>query len=153
MQENIMKVILLTDVKGQGKNGEIVNVSDGYARNYLLPRKLAEEATSQNLNNARLKKEAQEHKVEVQLQQAKEKAEELEKHGIVMKAKSGSKGRLFGAVTSQEIADAVKEQTGLEIDKKKIVLENPIKELGVHTVQIKLYGGVSSKIQVKIEEE
>lgn len=86
-----MKVILLTDVKGQGKKGEIVNVSDGYARNYLLPRKLAEEATSQNLNNARLKKEAQEHKVEVQLQQAKEKAEELEKHGIVMKAKSGSK--------------------------------------------------------------
>ncbi len=147
-----MKVILLSDVKGQGKKGEIVNVSDGYARNYLFPRNLAEEATAQNLNSAQVKKEAAAHKKAVEKKNAQQLAKELENKGITIKAKCGSTGRLFGAITSAEIADALREQMGMEIDKKKVVLANPIKELGKYTIVIKLYAGVQASIALNVEE-
>ena len=147
-----MKVILLKDVKGQGKKGEIVNVSDGYARNYLFPRNLAQEATAQNLNSAQAKQEAAAHKKEMEKKNAQEMAKQLENKGVVIKAKCGSTGRLFGAITNAEIAEALNQQTGLELDKKKVVLANPIKELGEYTVTVKLYAGVQATIGLKVEE-
>ena len=147
-----MKVILLKDVKGQGKKGEIVNVSDGYARNYLFPRNLAQEATAQNLNSARVKQDAAAHKKEMEKKNAQEMAKQLENKGVVIKAKCGSTGRLFGAITNAEIAEALNQQTGLELDKKKVVLANPIKELGEYTVTVKLYAGVQATIGLKVEE-
>mgnify|MGYP000687708122 FL=1 len=147
-----MKVILLKDVKGQGKKGEIVNVSDGYARNYLFPRNLAQEATAQNLNSAQVKQEAAAHKKEMEKRNAQEMAKQLENKGVVIKAKCGSTGRLFGAITNAEIAEALNQQTGLELDKKKVVLANPIKELGEYTVTVKLYAGVQATIGLKVEE-
>ena len=147
-----MKDILLKDVKGQGKKGEIVNVSDGYARNYLFPRNLAQEATAQNLNSAQVKQEAAAHKKEMEKKNAQEMAKQLENKGVVIKAKCGSTGRLFGAITNAEIAEALNQQTGLELDKKKVVLANPIKELGEYTVTVKLYAGVQATIGLKVEE-
>ena len=147
-----MKVILLKDVKGQGKKGEIVNVSDGYARNYLFPRNLAQEATAQNLNSAQVKQEAAAHKKEMEKKNAQEMTKQLENKGVVIKAKCGSTGRLFGAITNAEIAEALNQQTGLELDKKKVVLANPIKELGEYTVTVKLYAGVQATIGLKVEE-
>ena len=147
-----MKVILLKDVKGQGKKGEIVNVSDGNARNNLLPRNLAQEATAQNLNSAQVKQEAAAHKKEMEKKNAQEMAKQLENKGVVIKAKCGSTGRLFGAITNAEIAEALNQQTGLELDKKKVVLANPIKELGEYTVTVKLYAGVQATIGLKVEE-
>ena len=147
-----MKVILLKDVKGQGKKGEIVNVSDGYARNYLFPRNLAQEATAQNLNSAQVKQEAAAHKKEMEKKNAQEMAKQLENKGVVIKAKCGSTGRLFGAITNAEIAEALNQQTGLELDKKKVVLANPIKELGEYTVTVKLHAGVQATIGLKVEE-
>lgn len=150
--ETNMKVILLKDVKGQGKKGEIVSVSDGYARNYLFPRNLAQEATAQNLNSAQVKQEAAAHKKEMEKKNAQEMAKQLENKGVVIKAKCGSTGRLFGAITNAEIAEALNQQTGLELDKKKVVLANPIKELGEYTITVKLYAGVQATIGLKVEE-
>lgn len=150
--ETNMKVILLKDVKGQGKKGEIVSVSDGYARNYLFPRDLAQEATAQNLNSAQVKQEAAAHKKEMEKKNAQEMAKQLENKGVVIKAKCGSTGRLFGAITNAEIAEALNQQTGLELDKKKVVLANPIKELGEYTITVKLYAGVQATIGLKVEE-
>jgi large subunit ribosomal protein L9 len=150
--ETNMKVILLKDVKGQGKKGEIVSVSDGYARNYLFPRNLAQEATAQNLNSAQVKQEAAAHKKEMEKKNAQELAKQLENKGVVIKAKCGSTGRLFGAITNAEIAEALNQQTGLELDKKKVVLANPIKELGEYTITVKLYAGVQATIGLKVEE-
>lgn len=147
-----MKVILLSDVKGQGKKGEIVNVSDGYARNYLFPRNLAQEATAQNLNSAQVKQEAAAHKKEVEKKNAEQLAKQLENKGISIRAKCGSTGRLFGAITNAEIAEALNEQLGLALDKKKVALQNPIKELGEYTVSVKLYAGVQATIKVKVEQ-
>ena len=146
-----MKVILLQDVKGQGKKGEIVNVSDGYARNYLFPRKMAEEANTQNLNNAQVRKEAAAHRIVVEKEKAQELAKNLEQNGIVIKGNAGAKGRLFGAITNTEISAALEEQTGYAVDKKKIVLPQPIKELGIYDVTIKLFQGVQANIKVKVE--
>ena len=125
-----MKVILLSDVKGQGKKGEIVNVSDGYARNFLFPRNLAQEANAQNLNSAQVRQDAAAHKKAVEKKNAEELAAQLADRGVTIQAKCGSTGRLFGAITNAEIAEALSAQTGLDIDKKKVVLQNPIKELG-----------------------
>ena len=146
-----MKVILLQDVKGQGKKGEIVNVSDGFARNYLFPRKMAEEANSQNLNNAQMKKDAEAHRQVVEKEKAQELAKELDKKGIVIKGNAGSAGRLFGSITNTEIAAELEKQTGYQIDKKKIVLQSPIKEIGTYDVTIKLYQGVQASIKVTVE--
>ena len=147
-----MKVILLSDVKGQGKKGEIVNVSDGYARNFLFPRNLAQEANAQNLNSAQVRQDAAAHKKAVEKKNAEELAAQLADRGVTIQAKCGSTGRLFGAITNAEIAEALSAQTGLDIDKKKVVLQNPIKELGTYTVTLKLYAGVQPNIRLTVQE-
>ncbi|MBR3295558.1 MAG: 50S ribosomal protein L9 [Clostridia bacterium] len=146
-----MKVILLQDVKGQGKKGEIVNVSDGYARNFLFPRNMAEEANAQNLNNAQVRKDAAAHRVVVEREKAAELAKKLEQNGIVIKGNAGSAGRLFGSITNTEISQELEKQTGYQIDKKKIVLQSPIKEIGTYDVTIKLFQGISANIKVTVE--
>ena len=146
-----MKVILLSDVKGQGKKGEIVNVSDGYARNFLFPRNLAQEANAQNLNSAQVRQDAAAHKKAVEKKNAEELAAQLADRGVTIQAKCGSTGRLFGAITNAEIAEALSAQTGLDIDKKKVVLQNPIKELGTYTVPLKLYAGVQTNIRLTVQ--
>ena len=147
-----MKVILLSDVKGQGKKGEIVNVSDGYARNFLFPRNLAQEANAQNLNSAQVRQDAAAHKKAVEKKNAEELAAQLADRGVTIQAKCGSTGRLFGAITNAEIAEALSAQTGLDIDKKKVVLQNPIKELGTYTVTLKLYAGVQTNIRLTVQD-
>ena len=147
-----MKVILLSDVKGQGKKGEIVNVSDGYARNFLFPRNLAQEANAQNLNSAQVRQDAAAHKKAVEKKNAEELAAQLADRGVTIQAKCGSTGRPFGAITNAEIAEALSAQTGLDIDKKKVVLQNPIKELGTYTVTLKLYAGVQTNIRLTVQE-
>ena len=147
-----MKVILLSDVKGQGTKGEIVNVSDGYARNFLFPRNLAQEANAQNLNSAQVRQDAAAHKKAVEKKNAEELAAQLADRGVTIQAKCGSTGRLFGAITNAEIAEALSAQTGLDIDKKKVVLQNPIKELGTYTVTLKLYAGVQTNIRLTVQE-
>ena len=147
-----MKVILLSDVKGQGKKGEIVNVSDGYARNFLFPRNLAQEANAQNLNSAQVRQDAAAHKKAVEKKNAEELAAQLADRGVTIQAKCGSTGRLFGAITNAEIAEALSAQTGLDLDKKKVVLQNPIKELGTYTVTLKLYAGVQTNIRLTVQE-
>ena len=147
-----MKVILLSDVKGQGKKGEIVNVSDGYARNFLFPRNRAQEANAQNLNSAQVRQDAAAHKKAVEKKNAEELAAQLADRGVTIQAKCGSTGRLFGAITNAEIAEALSAQTGLDIDKKKVVLQNPIKELGTYTVTLKLYAGVQTNIRLTVQE-
>ena len=147
-----MQIVLLEDVKSLGKKGEIVKANDGYARNFILPKKLGVEATPANL--AKLKQQkAHEAKVAAQvLAEAKELAAKLEAGQVEMKAKVGEGGRLFGAIASKEIAQEVKKQFGLEIDKKKIVLKDPIKTLGKHEVQVKLHKDVTAKLAVNVEE-
>jgi large subunit ribosomal protein L9 len=147
-----MKVILTQDVKGKGKVGDIVNVSDGYARNFLLPKNLAKEANAENLNTATQKKEAQIHKKAVEKQQAVETANKIKGLVVHVKAKTGGGNRLFGAVTSKEVSAAIKEEHGIDIDKKKIQMDN-IKELGEYTVALKVYADVATNIKVIVEGE
>ena len=147
-----MKVILLEDVKALGKKGQIVNVSDGYARNMILPKKLGLEATPKNLNDLKLQKKHEEKVAQEKLDDAKELAESLNDKQIVLKIKAGEGGKLFGAVSSKEIAKEVQSQLGFEIDKKKIQLPEAIKTLGNHEVTIKLHPKVTAKIVVKVTE-
>ncbi len=148
-----MKVILLEDVKSLGKKGEIVNVSDGYARNFVLPKKLGLEATSKNLNDLKLQK-ANEEKVAKQiLDEAKALAEKVEAGKVEVKIKVGEGGRTFGSVSTKEIAIAVKEQMGYDIDKKKIQLKDAIKTLGTHVVPVKLHQKVTAELKVIVTEE
>ena len=148
-----MKVILLEDVKSLGKKGEIVNVSDGYARNFVLPKKLGLEATSKNLNDLKLQK-ANEEKVAKQiLDDAKELAAKVEAGKVEVKIKVGEGGRTFGSVSTKEIAAAVKEQMGYDIDKKKIQLKDAIKALGTHVVPVKLHPKVTAELKVIVTEE
>lgn len=146
-----MKVVLNQDVKGTGKKGQMVEVSDGYARNFLLRKNLAIEATQQNINNAEAKAKAEKHRQEQLLQQAKEQAAKLEGQQVTLKVKTGETGKLFGAVTNKEIADVLQKQFGYELDKKKIVLAEPIKQAGSYQVELKPYGNVSCKITVTVE--
>ncbi len=147
-----MKVILLEDVKSLGKKGEIVDISDGYARNFILPKKKGIEATSKNLNDLKLQK-ANDDKIALEnLEAAKKLAAELESEPVEIKIKTGEGGKLFGAIATKEIAAAVKEQRNLDVDKKKIVLEEPIKELGTHEVKVKLHKDVSAALKVKVVE-
>ena len=147
-----MKVILLTDVKGKGKKGQMIEVSDGYARNYMLPRKLAQEATADNVNTMRMNDKATAER------QARERAEavaiskQLRELTLVVKAKGGGAGRLFGAVTTTEIADALKKNAGINIDKRKLVLADNIKSVGTYTVKAKLGYEIVGQFSVKIEE-
>ena len=148
-----MKVILLEDVKSLGKKGEIVNVSDGYARNFVLPKKLGVEANAKNMNDLKLQKANAEKVAQEQLEAAQELAEVLKTKEVVLKMKSGEGGRAFGSVSSKEIAQAAKEQCGLELDKKKIQLPEAIKALGVYEVGVKLHTKVIGKLKVKVIEE
>ena len=147
-----MKVILLQDVKGKGKKGQMLEVSDGYARNFMLPKKLAIEATADAINTMRMNDKAAAEKA------AKEKAEalaiskELRAMKLVVTAKGGGAGRLFGSVTNQEIADALKAKTGITLDKRKIVISDPIKSVGTYTVTCKLGYEINAPLAVKIEE-
>lgn len=146
-----MKVILLADVKGKGKKGEIVNVNDGYARNFLFPKKLAQEANAANLNVANQAIGAKQHKIMVEKQQASELARELKGKTVTVKAKTGENGKLFGAITSKEVSAALKEEYGKEIDKKKIVMDN-IKEMGEYEITVKLYAEISTTMKVIVKE-
>ncbi|MBZ4646736.1 MAG: large subunit ribosomal protein [Petroclostridium sp.] len=148
-----MQVILQADVKGHGKKGDLVNVSDGYARNYLLPKGLAIEATKSNLNVMQGQKAAQAYKKEKELAEAKELAQKLSKVTVTIKAKAGENGKLFGSITSKDIVDKLKEQHKIEIDKRKVNLPEAIKVLGAMEVEIKVYPEVSSKIKVNVIEE
>lgn len=145
-----MKVILNEDVKGKGKKGDIVNVNDGYARNYLLPRNLAKEATATNLNAAKVAKGAQEHKKAVEKQQAIDLGEQLKNKVLEVKGKCGEGTRLFGSITNTEIAEAIFAAYGVNIDKKKIVLKENIKELGEYEVSVKLYAEIAVPMKIHV---
>ena len=144
-----MKVILLKDVKGSGKQGDIINVADGYARNFLIGKGLALEATAKNLNDLAGKK----HKIDVETADNKAIAEKIKDKEVLVKAKAGQGGKLFGAVTANVISDCLKAQYGVVIEKKKINLTAEIKAFGDYTAQIKLTHGVSCSIKVKVVEE
>ena len=148
-----MKVILSQDVKSLGKKGEIVDVSDGYARNFILAKKLGVEANSANLNDLKLKKANDEKVAKEQLEEAKALAEEIEKKKVVLKIRQGEGGKSFGSISSKEIAVAAKEQQNLELDKKKIVLKDPIKFAGEFKVPVKLHPKVTGNLTVIVEEE
>ena len=147
-----MKVIFHEDVKGQGKKGELKEVSDGYARNYLLPRKLASEATADNINALKLKEKAKAAQIAKEKAQAEENAKKLGGVQVIIKAKAGNAGKLFGAVTSQEISDALKAQFDIDIEKNKIVQAEPIKTFGSFSVKAKLGCEVSGTIHVLVVE-
>ncbi|HAB00169.1 MAG TPA: 50S ribosomal protein L9 [Ruminococcaceae bacterium] len=147
-----MKVILKADVKGSGKAGQLVEVSDGYARNFLLKKGLAIEATSTAMNDLKNKEQAKKHKEEIELAQAKETAKKIDGKTVELTAKGGTGGRLFGSITSKEIAEEINRKFSTTIDKKKIVLENDIKTFGTYAVEIKLYNGVTAKCQVMVKE-
>ena len=148
-----MKVIFHEDVKGQGKKGELKEVSDGYARNYLLPRKLASEATADNINALKLKEKAKAAQIAKEKAQAEENAKKLGGVQVIIKAKAGNAGKLFGAVTSQEISDALKAQFDIDIEKNKIVQAEPIKTFGSFSVKAKLGYEVSGTLKVMVTEE
>ena len=148
-----MKVILLQDVKSLGKKGEIVNVNDGYARNFILPKKLGVEATGKNLNDLKLQKNNEKKVAQENLDAAKALAAKLAEGGVTLAIKVGEGGRAFGSVSSKEIAAAVKEQMGLELDKKKISLKEPVKSLGTHIVTVKLHPEVAAELKVSVKEE
>jgi large subunit ribosomal protein L9 len=148
-----MKVILLEDVKSLGKKGEIVNVSDGYARNAILPKKLGVEATTKNLNDLKLQNQHADKVAAENLEKAKELAKVIEQQKVVLKLKTGEGGKIFGSVSTKEIAQAAKEQTGLELDKKKMQLTDPIKALGSYEVPVKLHPQVTAKLTVQVTEE
>ena len=147
-----MKVILLEDVKSLGKKGQIVNVSDGYARNMILPKKLGVEATSKNLNDLKLRKANEEKVAQENLDAAKSFAEELSTKEIILTLKVGEGGRTFGSVSSKEISEAAKKQLNLDIDKKKLQLENPIRNLGVTNVPVRLHPKVTGSLKVWVKE-
>lgn len=147
-----MKVILLEDVKTLGKKGDIVDVSDGYARNFVLPKKLGVEANSKNRNDLKLQKANADKVAQEQLAAAQELAKTLETKEVTLTIKSGEGGRTFGSVSSKEIAQAAKEQCGLELDKKKIQLPEAIKALGTYEVGVKLHPKVTGKLRVKVIE-
>ncbi len=145
-----MKVIFLQDVKGSGKKGEVKNVADGYARNMLFPKNLAVEATPANLSKLEGQKASAQHKINVEKQAAQEAADKIKGKKVVISAKAGSNDRLFGSVTSGHIADAISEQFGIKIDKKKIVLSSDIKNFGSYEALIKFYNGISEKVDVEV---
>ena len=147
-----MKVILLEDVKSLGKKGQIVNVSDGYARNMILPKKLGVEATSKNLNDLKLRKANEEKVAQENLDAAKAFAEELSTKEVILTLKVGECGRTFGSVSSKEISEAAKKQLNLDIDKKKLQLENPIRNLGVTNVPVRLHPKVTGSLKVWVKE-
>lgn len=148
-----MKVILLEDIKNVGKKGQIINAKDGYARNFLFPKNLAIEATEGNLKNLEHKKQAQEEKEKQILEEAKALEEKLMEKTVLIKTKAGEGGRLFGTITTKEIADLLEKEDGISIDKKKFELDEPIKSIGEHYVRIKLHPTVNAKLKVIVTEK
>ena len=147
-----MKVILLQDVKGKGKKGQMIEVSDGYARNFMLPKKLAQEATADAINTMRMNDKATQERIAREKAEALALSKQLREMTVVVTAKGGGAGKLFGSVTSQEIADALKAKSGIIIDKRKIVVSDPIKNVGTYTVTCKLGYEITAPLTVKIEE-
>lgn len=147
-----MKVILLEDVKSVGKKGQLVNASDGYAKNFLFPKKLAVEATKSNLNDFELKRKSNERKAKQELEEAEQLGEKIKKIVLVIKVKTGENGKLFGSVTNKEIAEELEKQAKIKIDKKKISLNEAIKMVGTRTVNVKLHPKVTVEMTVKIQE-
>ena len=146
-----MKVILTADVKGKGYAGDIVNVSDGYARNFLIPKGLAKEATKHNLGVAKQQQKAIEKRKMLERLSAEEAAKQLTGLKVIIKAKCGENGRLFGSVTTKEISEAILAQHGIEVDKKKIAMDDHIKDLGETPIQIKVYAGITADLVVSVE--
>ena len=147
-----MKVILLQDVKGKGKKGQMLEVSDGYARNFMLPKKMAIEATADAINTMKMNAKATQERIAREKAEALEVSKKLREMTLVVTAKGGGAGRLFGSVTNQEIADALKAKSGIALDKRKIVISDPIKSVGTYTVQCKLGYEINAPLTVKIEE-
>jgi large subunit ribosomal protein L9 len=147
-----MKIILLQDVKSLGKKDQIIEVNDGYARNFILPKKLGVEATGANLNNLKLQKQNEDKIAKENLEKAKEFAAQLSELTVVTKMKAGEGGRAFGSVSSKEIVEEAKKQHGVTIDKKKIVLDEPIRNFGTYEIAIKLHPEVTAKMKVKVQE-
>ena len=147
-----MKVILLQDVKGKGKKGTMIEVSDGYARNFMLPRKLAIEATADAINTMKMNDKATAERIAREKAEALDVSKKLRAMTLVVKAKGGGAGRLFGSVTNQEIADALEKNGGIKLDKRKIVIADPIKSVGTYTVTCKLGYEINAPLTVKIEE-
>lgn len=148
-----MKVVLLQDVKGSGKKGALVNVSDGYARNFLLPRKLAKEANSQAINELKNAEDSRKFKIETDIENANKLKEKLDGKTIKILAKAGKNGRLFGSVTSKEISDEIKNQFGVIADKRKITIDGDIKSYGTYNCEVKLYQGITAKVMVNVAGE
>lgn len=147
-----MKVILLQDVRGQGKKGQLVQVSDGYARNYLFPRKMAIEATADNVNTMRMNDKAKQEREQRQREEATALSAKLCEMTLVLYAKGGGAGRLFGSVTSQEVSEALKEQ-GYDVDKRKIVIDEPIKTVGIYTIKCKLGYEINAPLKLDVREK
>ena len=145
-----MKVILKADIKGVGKKDEVINASDGYARNFLFPKNLAVEANAENMSKLKAQKDSTQFKKDTEKEEAKKLAEKLTKIMTRIEVKAGENGKIFGGVTSKEIAENLKKQYQIEVDKKKIILAETIKNLGILTVEIKLYEGVIGKLKVQI---
>lgn len=148
-----MKVILIKDVKSQGKKGDLINVSDGYGRNYLIPQKLAIEADNSAINDLKNKQAAKQFKIDEQKKEALALAEKISSSQVVIRASSGAEGKMYGSVTNADIADALKAQCNIEIDKKKIELSETIKTFGTYTVNAKLYTDISAKINLVVTQK
>lgn len=146
-----MKVVLLQDVKGLGKKGELVNTSDGYSRNFLFPRKLAMEANSQAMSELKNREAAEKHRIDMEIAAAKASAEKLEGKTVRLTAKAGANGKLFGSVTPKDVAAAIAQQFSIELDKRKVVVED-IKAFGTYPVEVKLYNGISAAMFVMVGE-
>ena len=147
-----MKVILLQDVKGKGKKGQMIEVSDGYARNFMLPKKMAIEATADAINTVKMNDKATQERIAREKAEALATSKKIRELTVVVTAKGGGNGRLFGSVTNQEIADALAKNSGIKLDKRKIVISDPIKNVGTYTVNCKLGYEISAPLTVKIEE-
>ncbi|MBQ3885860.1 MAG: 50S ribosomal protein L9 [Ruminococcus sp.] len=147
-----MKIIFLQDVKGSGKKGEVKNVADGYARNMLLPKGLAVEATPENMTKLQGQQSSAQHKIDLEIQSAKESAAKVKGKKVNITAKAGSNGKLFGSVTAANVAEALDKQFGVKLDKKKITLSTDIKNFGSYTATLKFYNGVSETVDVEVSE-
>ncbi|MBO4869373.1 MAG: 50S ribosomal protein L9 [Clostridia bacterium] len=148
-----MKVLLLEDVKGQGKKGDIVKVSDGYAKNYLIPRKLAREVTDALLKELKAKEESRLHKIEVERAEAKALAEKIGSLNVVIRQQAGAGGKFYGSVTAKEVSEELKKQYGIELDKRKITVAEPIKTFGRYELDVKYYPDVNGKINLIVTEK
>lgn len=145
-----MKVILTEDIKGVGKKDQIINANDGYARNYLFPKKLAVPADKGNLTNLQSKKSSQEHRKEIEKEEAKRTAKQIEEILLKLPVKAGENKKVFGSITAKEIAENLEKQYNIKVDKKKIILTEPIKEIGTFHIEIKLYDGVMAKLKINV---